>query len=126
MTAEIRNIILVTAIGLCMVPAGCDSSDQGTSSTTFNYSDGPSREECAMVMVGMTVEEAESILGVYGMSVTENDALMQIAWCVVSCDPEKGDGIFIAHLDRRNITKVEFSAENKMEGEGWRAGQLDQ
>jgi hypothetical protein len=126
MTAETRNIILITAIGLCMMPAGCDSSDQGAPSTTFKYSDGPSREECDKVKAGMTVEEAESILGVYGMSASENGALLQVAWCVVSCDPEKGDGIFIAHLDRGSITKVQFSAENKLEGDGWRAGQLDQ
>jgi len=126
MTNSILITILITAIGLCMMSAGCDSSDQGATSTTFKYSDGPSREECGKVKVGMVVEEAVSILGVYGMSVTENDALLQIAWCVVSCDPEKGDGIFIAHLDRGNITKVQFSPEMIMEGRGWRAGQFDQ
>ncbi len=119
-------LITITFIGLCMMSAGCDSSDQGAPSTTLKYSDGPSREECGKVKVGMTVEEAVSILGVYGMSITEHDALLQIAWCVVSCDPEKGDGIFIAHLDRGNITKVQFSPEMKLEGEGWRAGYFDQ
>ena len=52
--------------------------------------------------------------------------LLQIAWCLISCDPEKGDGIFIAHLDRGNITKVQFSAEPILEGSGWREGQLEQ
>ena len=120
------NIIFIMAIVLCMMSVGCDFSDQGTPSTTSKYADGPSREECGKVKVGMTVDEAVSILGMYGMSMTESDALTQIAWCVVSCDPEKGDGIFIAHLDRRNITKVQFSAEPILEVSGWRAGQLDQ
>ena len=117
MTTDTRNIILVAAIGLCLVPAGCDSSEQGATSITTAYSHCPSREECGMVKVGMTVEEATSILKDYTMSYTKNDTLFQIAWCVVSCDPEKGDGIFIAQLDRGSITKVQFSPEAKL-GDG--------
>jgi hypothetical protein len=117
MTPATRNIILIAAIGLCLVFVGCDSSEQGATSITTTYSDGPSREECGRVTVGMTVEEANSILGSYTMSFTKNETLYQIAWCVVSCDPEKGDGIFIAHLDLGSITRVQFSPEAKL-GDG--------
>lgn len=117
MISDIRNIILIASIGLCLVPAGCDSSDQGATSITTTYSDGPSRKECGKVKVGMTVEEASSILGKYTMSAVKNGTLFQIAWCVVSCDPEKGDGIFIAHLDLDRITRVQFSPEAKL-GDG--------
>ena len=109
-----RNIILITAFALCLVPAGCDSSKPPATTTATNYADGPSREECAKVTLGMTAEEATSILGIYGMSLNVDDTLRQIAWCVVSCDPEKGDGIFIAHLDDGSITRVEFSPEAKL------------
>lgn len=108
--------MLITALGLCLVPAGCDVGKPGAAAptSTMSYADGPSRAECDKVKSGMSVAEATGILGDYTMSSTSDGVLHQIAWCVVSCDPEKGDGIFIAHLEGDKITEVRFSAEAKL------------
>lgn len=112
MPASNRTIMLITALGLCLVPVACDSSNQKPTATSITDGSYPSREECGMVKVGMTLEEAVAILGQYGFTFSSADGTpLQVAWCYGSCDPAEGDGVLIAHLDQGTITKVQFAAE---------------
>ena len=111
MLATTRFLILFVLIGLCYLPVGCGDNSPDSKSSNDLAGGYPTREQCSQVKAGMTLQEAVSALGQYPFSFSREGVVRQVGWCYGTCDPDKGDGVFIAHVESGKITKTEFAAE---------------